>query len=228
MKLMVPTEQALSMVLFAAEAMGAGDETLLRALTPLVKFRACRDNIAVATGAMEARGGNGYIEEWVTARLVRDAQVGLLWEGTSNIIALDLLQRAIGRVGAQRALAQRLGERLGTAALPAVYRERLGAALDRAVALAGDVARDPTGEPEARSVASALYHAASAVLLAWEGARSPGDARRALISRLVLEHRLAPRDPLRRERRSWEEPAIDRLLAGKPIALPDVASLLVA
>ena len=70
---------------------------MLRILTPLVKFRACRDNVAVATGAMEVRGGNGYIEEWVNARLIRDAQVGLLWEGTSNINALDVIGRAVGR-----------------------------------------------------------------------------------------------------------------------------------
>ena len=38
----------------------------MRILTAVLKFRACRDNIRVATGAMEVRGGNGYIEDWVT------------------------------------------------------------------------------------------------------------------------------------------------------------------
>jgi len=33
---------------------------------------------------MEVRGGNGYIEEWVQARLVRDAHIGVLWEGTQQ------------------------------------------------------------------------------------------------------------------------------------------------
>jgi len=83
------------MFLFAASAMdranaGSKDaEAILRILTPLLKFRACRDNVPVATGAMEVRGGNGYIEEWVHARLIRDAHIGVLWEGTSNINALD-------------------------------------------------------------------------------------------------------------------------------------------
>jgi len=82
LKITVPTGQALSMFLFAADAMdrtNAGSkqaESVLRILTPLLKFRACRDNIPVATGSMEVRGGNGYIEEWVNARLVRDAHVG--------------------------------------------------------------------------------------------------------------------------------------------------------
>jgi len=111
LKIAVPTEQSLSMFLFAARAMdranaGDGDaEALLRILTPLLKFRACRDNIPVATGAMEVRGGNGYIEEWVHARLVRDAHIGVLWEGTSNINALDIVTRAIGKSGAHRPLA---------------------------------------------------------------------------------------------------------------------------
>src|SRR3954454_17218663 len=64
LKLIVPAEQALSMTLFAASSMdqaSAGSieaQSLLRILTPLLKFRACRDNIPVATGAMEVRGGN--------------------------------------------------------------------------------------------------------------------------------------------------------------------------
>src|SRR3546814_5583698 len=69
-KLTTPTEQALSMSMFTAatlEAAQKGDlaaAKLLRILTPLLKFRACRDNIRVATAAMEMRGGNGYIEDW--------------------------------------------------------------------------------------------------------------------------------------------------------------------
>ena len=113
LKIALPAEQALSMFLFAASAMdranaGAKEaESALRILTPLLKFRACRDNIPVATGAMEVRGGNGYIEEWVNARLIRDAQIGVLWEGTSNINALDIVTRAVGKSRAHRALRDR-------------------------------------------------------------------------------------------------------------------------
>jgi acyl-CoA dehydrogenase len=236
MKLMVPTEQALSMVLFAADAMGraqAGSTEaaqLLRFLTPLVKFRACRDNIAVATGAMEARGGNGYIEEWVTARLVRDAHIGVLWEGTSNIIALDLIGRAVGKVGAHRALAQRLSERLESAAdnMPTGLRRRLGAALDRAIELAETVARHPESERLSRKAASALYNATSAILLAFEGAQDERDARRLLLSRLVLVHRLATADPLGHDESTWEERATDLLLAGEPVARAEARALVAA
>jgi hypothetical protein len=235
MKLMVPTEQALSMAMAAAAVMSEANtgsveaEACLRILTPLVKFRACRDNVPVATGAMEARGGNGYIEEWVNPRLVRDAQIGLLWEGTSNINALDVIGRAVGKARAHEALEALLRGRLKeTAGLPAAFMGRLETALGRALGLAGEVARDPAAEPQARRASSALYHAASAVLLAWEGTRDPADARRALISRFVLEHRLAPKDPLAAEDAAWEAPAIDLLLEDADVPLARAAALLAA
>ena len=125
LKLMVPTEQALSMALFTADKLErseAGDEqaaALVRLLTPLLKFRTSRDNIAVATGAMEARGGNGYIETFVNARLVRDAHLGVLWEGTSNINAIDIIGRAVGKAGAQEVLGDTLTGLLDRADGPA-------------------------------------------------------------------------------------------------------------
>ncbi|RAD10578.1 DNA alkylation response protein, partial [Burkholderia multivorans] len=66
----------------------------VRILTPLIKFRACRDARRVTGDAMEVRGGTGYIEEWSDARLVRDAHLGSIWEGTSNIVALDVARAA--------------------------------------------------------------------------------------------------------------------------------------
>jgi hypothetical protein len=221
MKLMVPTEQALSMAMAAAAAMGEADAgsaeatEVLRILTPLVKFRACRDNVTVATGAMEVRGGNGYIEEWVNARLIRDAQVGLLWEGTSNINALDVIGRAVGKSRAHKPLEALLRGRLKeTTSLPAVFTGRLQSALTRALDFGERVAREPAAEPQARRASSALYHAASAVLLAWEGARDPADARRALSLPLRIGAPARPKDPLEPEEAGWEAPAIAALLEG--------------
>jgi hypothetical protein len=176
---------------------------------------------------MEARGGNGYIEEWVTARLVRDAHIGVLWEGTSNIIALDAVTRAVGKAGAHRALAQRLSERLAQASgVPAEHRSRLGKALDRAISLAESVARDRQSEPLARKAATALYNAVSAVLLAHEGVQDPRDARRLLLSRMVLEHRLTADDPLGDDRAEWEGRATDLLLADTPASLAEVQTVI--
>jgi acyl-CoA dehydrogenase len=193
----------------------------LRILTPLIKFRACRDNVLVATGSMEVRGGNGYIEEWVNARLVRDAQIGLLWEGTSNINALDVIGRAVGKLKAHKALEAILRGRLKEiVGVPAAFVSRLETALDRALHFAGRVAREPASESQARRASSAIYHAASAVLLAWEGTRPSADARRVLLSRFVLEHRLAPVDPLQPESAAWEEAAIALVLKDAPVSLP--------
>ncbi|MFL5254307.1 MAG: acyl-CoA dehydrogenase family protein [Rhodopila sp.] len=225
MKLLVPAEQALSVALATADALGRGAPEL-RLLTGLLKLRACRDNIAVATGSMEARGGNGYIEDWVNPRLIRDAQVGLLWEGTSNINALDVIGRAVGRQQAQLALQPMLHGRLAqAAALPAPLRNALGSALDRAVALAERVAG---GEREelARQASTALYDATSAVLLAWEGAQPHADARRILLARFVLAHKLSAADPLAPEHAPWERPAIDALLGEKPMTMSEAGSLL--
>jgi acyl-CoA dehydrogenase len=233
MKLIVPTEQALSMMMAAAAAMDeadAGSEAaaqVLRILTPLVKFRACRDNVTVATGAMEMRGGNGYIEEWVNARLVRDAQIGLLWEGTSNINALDVIRRAVGKAGAHRALETLLRRRLAAVVgLPAAFVARLDEALARALEFAERAAREPAAEPQARRASSALYHAASAVLLAWEGTRSSVDARRALISGFVLEHRLTAKDPLAADGAPWEDDAIALLLPDASVPVERAAAML--
>ena len=123
--------------------------SILRILTPLLKFRACRDNIPVATGAMEVRGGNGYIEEWVHARLIRDAHIGVLWEGTSNINALDIITRAVGKSRAHRTLETALRKLLEEASpIPAAFRDRLRLALDRTLVFAERVAAEPALEAD--------------------------------------------------------------------------------
>jgi alkylation response protein AidB-like acyl-CoA dehydrogenase len=225
MKIMVPAEQALSMYAWTAEVMGAanrgGDAAaqLLRILTPLYKFRACRDNIRVATAAMEIRGGNGYIEDWVNARLVRDAHVGVLWEGTSNINALDAVARAVAKSRAHQALGQALHDKLGDAGeIPVSFRTRLAALIDRAVAFCSEVGGDSRYEQRARLAAGALYHATSAALMTWEAAKS-GDGKRLILAHMVMDHRLSPQDPMAIAEEKSEDPAIDLLLRDTPVPL---------
>lgn len=235
LKIALPSEQSLSMFLFAASAMdraNAGSkqaENALRILTPLLKFRACRDNIPVATGAMEVRGGNGYIEEWVQARLIRDAHIGVLWEGTSNINALDIVTRAVGKSRAHRALGTALTNLLDNAtAVPMAFRDRLRLALERTLQFVERVAAEPALEASARQAASALYHVSSAILMMWEAARPGSDARRALYARFVLDHRLSAQDPLQPETGDWEREAAEIIFSQRQVAIADVAGLLVA
>ena len=235
MKLLVPTEQALSMAMFTGlqlERADAGDakaESLLRILTPLLKFRTCRDNIAVATGAMEIRGGNGYIEDWVNSRLVRDAHLGVLWEGTSNINALDVTTRAVAKVGAHKTLGDALGEIVeASSEIPGQLKGALQATTERAVSVADEIAASGN-DTLARRAADALYHVTSAVLLAQEGAELGAmgeDARRLVLANMVLNHRLRPQDPLAMP--ADEDEATQALLDDAPISLERARALATA
>ncbi len=222
-KMMVWTEQARSMMFQTAaalEAADAGDETgqgLLRIMTPLIKFRACRDARKVTGDAMEVRGGCGYVEEWAEARLVRDAHLGSIWEGTSNIVALDVL-RSIRKSDTVTRLAAHWRRQLDEAKLPPPLRARFDATLGRVAELASFAAAGPR-EELARQAASALYDATTAVAMAWEAERSD-DARRLLLAELVLRHRLGANDPLAQE--PDPAPLFERLLSEEPMRLSEI------
>src|SRR6185503_2801713 len=142
----------------------AGDEAArrrIRVLTPLLKFRACRDARRATGDAMEVRGGCGYIEEWADPRLVRDAHLGSIWEGTSNIVALDVI-RAVQREGSLPALQAHFGALLAEAGIAPAFAAALRDALARAAELAHTGAQDG-GAVLARQAASALYHCCSAI-----------------------------------------------------------------
>jgi acyl-CoA dehydrogenase len=238
MKIMLATEQALSMSFLTADALDraeAGSQdaaALLRILTPTLKFRATRDARKVCGDALEMRGGIGYIEEFATARLLRDAHLGSIWEGTGNIVAIDALARAIGRHGADAALAADLHARLDDSAnVPAGFRDRLRALTDSAIGFARRVAGNSESEGEARRATSLLYHVASAVALAWEGSRindMRGDARRLLLSHLVTEHRLSSGDPFRLADDGKQRAITDLLLGERVVGMAEVGEVLAA
>lgn len=206
-KMLIRAEQARTMMFQTAEVLrraDAGEDgayALLRILTPLIKFRACRDARQVTGDAMEVRGGCGYIEEFADGRLLRDAHLGSIWEGTSNIVALDVL-RAARREGSLDALNSHVKTLSQEIDLPEAW-----PAMQRAVGLAEAAAAAPE---LARQAASALYHVTSAAAMAWEAARI-GAPERLALARLVLRHRVLPRDPLA------AEPGDD----GLAILLPD-------
>jgi alkylation response protein AidB-like acyl-CoA dehydrogenase len=237
MKIMLATEQALSMSFLTADALDraeAGSQdaaALLRILTPTLKFRATRDARKVCGDALEMRGGIGYIEEFATARLLRDAHLGSIWEGTGNIVAIDALKRAVGRHGADAALAADLHARLDDSAnVPQRWRDRLRDLTDRAIGFAREVAGRIDNEAESRRATSLLYHVASAVALTWEGGRihqMRGDAGRLLLSRMVVDHRINGHDPFRLTENSVQRAITDHLLGQRPVGMTEVGELLV-
>ncbi len=201
LKLMGPTEQARTMLFQTAEALRRADlgepgaYPLARILTPLIKFRACRDARRVTGDAMEVRGGCGYIEEFADARLLRDAHLGSIWEGTSNIVALDVV-RAVQREGSLPALQSHWLAQLADTPMHPAARAVFEATLARVAARTAQVAdARKAGDHQARQVASALYHATTATAMAWEAGRI-GCARRMRLAQWVLRARLLPQDPL--------------------------------
>ncbi|MFL5384961.1 MAG: acyl-CoA dehydrogenase family protein [Longimicrobiaceae bacterium] len=119
-----------------AEAGGLdeGGRALLRILTPLAKLTTARQSVAVASEVLEAFGGVGYVEDTGLPMLLRDAQVLTIWEGTTNVLSLDVL-RALHDAGG----------------LDPVVRE--------AARLAAEV-RDPSLGPPVRAALRAVEHAA--------------------------------------------------------------------
>ncbi|HWA36850.1 MAG TPA: acyl-CoA dehydrogenase family protein [Burkholderiales bacterium] len=208
LKMMLATEAARSVLFFTASRLFEADrgdavaQRQVRILTPLLKFRACRDARKVTGDAMEVRGGCGYIEEWSDARLLRDAHLGSIWEGTSNIVALDVL-RAIRKEDALDALPF----------------------TDPLFLRAGTFARQATDE-NARQAATGLYYAVAAAILRQEGdaLAKAGDARRLLIARLAEEHKLAPRDPLAAAK---DCPFAEALLSEEKLPLQTVKGFLI-
>ena len=105
----------------AARAGEEADRTyrLMRLLVPIAKLRTARMAIETTSYAMEIQGGNGYVDEFVTNRLLRDAQVLPIWEGTENILSLDVL-RALEREQAHEPFVATVEEMLSTATHPAL------------------------------------------------------------------------------------------------------------
>ena len=68
------------------------EDLLLRLLTPVAKLYTAKQSIAVASEVLECFGGAGYVEDTGLPRLLRDCQVLSIWEGTTNVLSLDVLR----------------------------------------------------------------------------------------------------------------------------------------
>jgi putative acyl-CoA dehydrogenase len=141
-------EAAMRLVLTLAGCFGPSADPLApamrRILVPVAKFWICKRAVEATAEAMEVFGGNGYVEEAPMGRLFREAPVNSIWEGSGNVICLDLL-RAIARTPDD---ALRLLDRYAAIARA---EPRLAEAVE---ALRTAVRRPPEEqEPEARRIA---------------------------------------------------------------------------
>lgn len=91
----------------------AEESTVLRLLTPVLKLWSAKQCISLVSEVIECIGGVGYIEDTGFPRFVRDSQVFPIWEGTTNVLSLDVL-RAMGRENALVPYLRDLEERLAS------------------------------------------------------------------------------------------------------------------
>ncbi|WP_025114804.1 acyl-CoA dehydrogenase family protein [Lysinibacillus fusiformis] len=87
------------------------DIIMNRLYIAIMKKETAEQAVHYASEAIELHGGNGYIEDFVTPRLLRDAQVLTVWEGTANILALELI-RLVDKYRAHELFVQEMSERL--------------------------------------------------------------------------------------------------------------------
>ena len=182
----------------------------LRLGAPLIKLRAARLGITAASDAIEIHGGNGYIEQWPVARLLRDAQVNTVWEGPDNILCLDV-RRAMVKEAAHEALYERIRTALAASgdADPRVVEQVEGAlgALQKAVEYwqgLGDAEAEAKLFPLAQLMVDVYAGALLCEQAAWEQRTLDSD-RGSLIARLYVREHLAERGPLRGIDQSAEE-----------------------
>jgi alkylation response protein AidB-like acyl-CoA dehydrogenase len=173
----------------------------LRLAPAVIKLRAARLGITAASDAVEIHGGNGYVETWPVARILRDAQNNTIWEGADNILCLDI-RRAIEREQAHVPFIERLreaadnaGEEIATARLISRRIDDLVAAIDAWQSLdriTAEARLFPLGQFMVDVYAGALLVEQAA----WEQ-RELGTDRKALVARLYAERYLAEPVPLR-------------------------------
>jgi len=204
LEMLLDAEAACSVVLDGAALLDradAGDavaRSLVRIVTPLAKCWITARARHVAGEAMNVRGGNGYVEEWPNARLLRDSYLGAIWEGTSSVVALDV-QRACLRESGHMALLARVAGLLDAVHEPCAKR-----VVDETRAAAADVQEriarwprlaDAERDLDARPVADRLYHVLAAALLLREGQAQvdrDASARKLLAAALYVRRWLRP------------------------------------
>ena len=186
-----------------AERTGETDEhayRLMRILTPVVKYRTARMAVDNASYAMEIKGGDGYVEEFVHPRLLRNAQVTPIWEGASNIMALDVL-RSMASELAHRAFVEEFEDRLDSIDDPRLdetaetVREELDALSDAFDSI--ETTEPEVAQHEAKELADYIFDVTAAVCLLeraeWR-LRTAEDAREKLVAEWFVRDRFETHD----------------------------------
>jgi putative acyl-CoA dehydrogenase len=90
--LALESEAATATALRLARAYDEGDTLMRRFGTAVLKYWVCKRGIPMVAEALECHGGNGYVEEAPVTAILRDVGVNGIWEGSGNVMALDVLR----------------------------------------------------------------------------------------------------------------------------------------
>jgi acyl-CoA dehydrogenase len=168
---------------------------LMRLLVPIAKYKTGEMVVDTCSYAMEVLGGNGYVREHVTPRLLRDAQVLPIWEGTSNILSLDVL-RVLNRENAHEALFDLVNGRLDGVdhpALESIVDTVESAFHDLQTALATLAGEDADyAQYHAKRLADLIFDVVTAAVLLEEAQSQldeAEDARKALVAEWFVRDR---------------------------------------
>jgi len=132
----------------------ADEAAYMRLLTPAIKYWVCKSAPPFLYEAMECLGGNGYVEEGILARHYRESPVNAIWEGSGNVMCLDVLRALSREADAALAVLRELAEE--TQGLPGA---------GEAVAFIGKAFRRPDSERVARLAVERLALLAAAAAL---------------------------------------------------------------
>ncbi|HEX2905171.1 MAG TPA: acyl-CoA dehydrogenase family protein [Jatrophihabitans sp.] len=183
--LAVETDAATHLALRLAEAVDRGETSLLRIAVAAAKFWVCKRTATVTAEALECLGGNGYVEESPMPRYFRESPLNSIWEGSGNVIALDVL-RALGREPA--AVDSLVTELEVTAGVD----PRLDEAVRRLHGHLAEARRDPAAVTRhARQLTGQLARTLQASLLV----RSADEADRSRVAEAFLDSRLTAEPP---------------------------------
>jgi putative acyl-CoA dehydrogenase len=166
--LALESEAATVLTLRLARAYDESDavsQVFRRVVTPAAKFWICKRAPYLSYEAMEVLGGSGYIEESIMPRLYREAPVNSIWEGSGNVMCLDVL-RAIGRTPDAGDVLQKEFADSGEPRLKA-FAQRLAGRL---------AAADRNDESQARVLTRDLVLALQAALLIKHSPQAVADA----------------------------------------------------
>ncbi|WP_435064198.1 acyl-CoA dehydrogenase family protein [Halobaculum sp. EA56] len=180
---------------------GGGEEAfkLMRLLVPVAKYRTARDSVDIASYCMEIRGGDGYVREHTTPRLLRDAQVLPIWEGASNVISLDV-PRVLERERAHEAFLPHVTDLLAvdSGRLAGLADEVEDAFTELQAALATLAGEDAGyAQYHAKELADLIYDVTTAALLvdrAADALATDGDARIGLVAAAFVDEHLRSAD----------------------------------